>query len=149
MAFWIFSNENKSIVESDSHNPTCDAVNVCCQQIDSSHQSRSIVNSFMKTLISNSSILLWYRIIRTQSSFLYDGHSSIWIYFAIRQLYAVERNQRAYHVFLLATYHQQLQMILVWSKHMNVSELMDYDVIKYGALMSCWIWKWRQQSANK
>ena len=52
-----YSNTSKSIVSSDPNNPICDAVNICGKLIDSYHPRRIILNYFMQTLVSNSSIL--------------------------------------------------------------------------------------------
>ena len=56
---WYFgySNTSRSIIESNPKNPICDAVEICDKVINSNHPKRKIINFFMKTLISNSSIL--------------------------------------------------------------------------------------------
>ena len=55
--YFGYSNTSNSIVQSDPQNAICDAVNICGNSIDSSHPRRRILNYFMQTLISNSSIL--------------------------------------------------------------------------------------------
>ena len=52
-----YSNTNKSIILSKPNDAICDVINICGNPIDSNHPRRRILNYFMQTLISNSSIL--------------------------------------------------------------------------------------------
>lgn len=56
---WYFgySSEHKAVIPSDPDNPICDPVTICGNVIDSNHPRRSVLNYFMQTLISDSSIL--------------------------------------------------------------------------------------------
>ena len=66
-----YSNENKSIVLSDPQNPTCDSeyfvVNKLTQIIQDENPQLFHANNDIKFIY-----LIWHRIIRTQSSLLYD-----------------------------------------------------------------------------
>ena len=52
-----YSKADKALIPSDTANLICDAVDICGKLIDSNHPRRIILNYFMQTLISNSSIL--------------------------------------------------------------------------------------------